>query len=98
MPLYYGEILFLGGEEKKLEYIQEITLDVNSNVAYSVVSAKQGDIDSRKLLVHFTKDGNEYPINENNSVALRLKKPDGHIVFNNCQVKDDGSVLVTFTY
>lgn len=81
-----------------MEYIQEITLELNSNSAYPVVNAKQNDVDTRILHIHYTKDGAEYKVNHNNSVALRLRKPDMRLVFNDGVVNQDGTVNVTLTY
>ena len=81
-----------------MNYNQEITLDLNSNSAYVVVDAKQGDVDSRTLLVHYTSNGEEYKVNTNNSVALRMRKPDKTVVFNDTTINYDGSVLVPFSY
>lgn len=81
-----------------MEYIQEITLDINSNQAYTVVSAKQGDSDSRGIHVYYTASGEEYQVNPNNSVALRVRKPDGHVIFNDASVQPDGSVIAMFSY
>ena len=81
-----------------MEYIQDLTLDVNSNQAYTVVSAKQGDINSRGIRVYYTASGEEYPISTNNSVAFRVRKPDGHMAFNDTTINSDGSVTAMFTY
>lgn len=80
-----------------MEYIQEITLDLNTHSAPLIVNAKQNDTDTRKLLVHYTKNGEEYKINTNNSVALRVRKPDMHLIFNNGVVNNNGTVSVTLT-
>lgn len=80
-----------------MTYTQEIILDLNPNSAYPIISAKQNDVDSRILLVHYTKDGAEYKVSRNNSVALRLRKPDMHVVFNDCTINDDGTVSVTLS-
>lgn len=80
-----------------MTYTQEITLDLNASSAISVVYAKQSDTESRQLLVHFTKDGAEYEVDHNNSVALRIRKPDGHQIMNYASINYDGTVTVTFT-
>lgn len=80
-----------------MNYNQEITLDLNSNSAPVVIDAKQGDVDSRTLLVHYTSNGEEYKVNINNSIALRLRKPDMHMCFIDATINYDGTVSVTFT-
>lgn len=80
-----------------MTYTQEITLDLNANSAASVVYAKQSDTESRQLLVHFTQDDNEYTIDHNNSVALRIRKPDGNQILDYASINYDGTVTVTLT-
>lgn len=80
-----------------MTYTQDLTLDLNSNSAYTVVNAKQGDVDSRILHVYYTKDGEQYKVSTANSVALRLRKPDMKLVFNNGTINSDGTVNVTLT-
>lgn len=80
-----------------MTYTQEITLDLNANSAPPIVYAKQSDIESRQILVHFTKDDAEYLVNHNNSVALRVRKPDGKQIMDYAAVNNDGTVTVTFT-
>ena len=81
-----------------MEYIQDLILDLNSNSAYPVISAKQNDVDTRILRIHYTKDGAEYQVSQSNSVALRLRKPDMRLVFNDGVINNDGTVSVTLTY
>lgn len=80
-----------------MEYIQEITLDLNTHSAPLIINAKQNDTDSRILLVHFTKNGEEYRININNSVAFRVRKPDMHLILDDGIVNNDGTVKVILT-
>lgn len=81
-----------------MNYNQEITLDLNSSSAFVVVDAKQGDINSRTLLVHYTSNGEEYKVPHNNFVTLRMRKPDGTSILNDTTVNYDGTVLVPFSY
>lgn len=80
-----------------MTYTQEITLDLNANSAPPIVYAKQTDTESRQLLVHFTQDDAEYLVNHNNSVALRIQKPDGKQIMNYAIINNDGTVTVTLT-
>ena len=49
-----------------MEFIQEITLDLNANTAYTTIAAKQSDNGSRKILVHLTKNNIPYEADPNN--------------------------------
>lgn len=79
------------------QYIQNITLDLNPNIAAPIVGAKQYDIDSRIFHINLTKDGAEYKIDHNNPVALRVRKPDMHMAFIEATVNYDGTVDVTLS-
>lgn len=80
-----------------MTYTQEITLDLNANSAPPIVYAKQSDTESRQILVHFTQDDAEYLVNKNNSVALRVRKPDGKQIMDYAAINNDGTVTVTLT-
>ncbi len=69
-----------------MEYTQEITLDVNSNTAYTVVGAKQSDSKSRIIVVHITKDGIPYTIETGATAYFRFKKPDGKSILNEAYI------------
>ena len=81
-----------------MEYIQEITLDLNSNTAYTTVGAKQGDANSRKIRVHITENGKSYTIPSNAMAYFRLRKPDGKAVLNTATIeRTSNTVLITLT-
>lgn len=62
-------------------YVKEITLDLNANMAYTTIVAKQGD-SARWLKIHLTKDNIPYPLNALHNFMFRMRKPDGHGVIN----------------
>lgn len=71
-----------------MEFISDITLEVNSNTAYTVVGAKQGDNDTRIITAHLVENGNPYVI-ENGAIAnFRFRKPDGKAIINTAQITD----------
>ena len=81
-----------------MEYTQEITLDVNSNTAYTVVGAKQSDSSSRIIIVHITKDGIPYIIDAGVTAYFRLKKPDGKAILNEAYIDyNNNTVQVVLT-
>ena len=85
------------GVIKRVDYIQDITLDLNSNTAYTTVGAKQGDVDTRKINVHITKDGVKYTIPNNTTAQFRLRKPDGKAVVNSATITATDTVQITLT-
>lgn len=63
-----------------MEYVQEITLDLNSNTAPPIIYTKQGDVDTRVLEIHLMKDGNEYQPPVGANAVFRMRKPDGTVI------------------
>ena len=80
-----------------MTYIDEITLDFNAITNFPIIAAKQNDVDSRILLIHFTKNGEAAEIDKNLKVGYRIRKPDGHIVLNNGVNNKDNTVTITLT-
>lgn len=77
-----------------MEYELEITLDLNTKAPYAIIYTKQGDADSRYVIIHITKDGKDYPIAQSSTALFRFKKPDGHQVVQSGVINEDGSVSV----
>lgn len=61
-------------------YQQNILLDINSNQAYTVINAKQGDQNTRQLNITFTEDGVTRALSSGTELVFRLRKPDGTAV------------------
>lgn len=81
-----------------MEYLQELTLELNSNVAYTTIGAKQGDGNSRVLKIHITENGLDWKIPINANVSYRVRKPDGYAVWNEAIPDlDENVVLLTLT-
>lgn len=79
-------------------YIQEITLDINSNNSYTTIGAKQGDQGSRVILVRITQDGNEPTFTSAYSAFFRCRKPDGHAIINEATIiPNTNKIEVTLT-
>lgn len=86
----------LRGEE--MEYLQEITLELNSNTAYTTVGAKQGDHVSRVIKVHITQNGEDWEIPVGVSASYRVRKPDGYAIWNEAVIdNNENVVLITLT-
>ena len=67
-----------------------ITLDVQAAGSGIVISAKQGDT-GRKLCVSLTDGGRPYPLEADCLGIFTARKPDGHILFQECTL--DGNVI-----
>lgn len=80
-----------------VSYTQELTLDINTNTAYQVVSAKQGDTGSRWVLIHLTKNNIPYAATVGNNAQFRCRKPDGYAVINPAVINNDGTITVELT-
>ena len=77
-------------------YQQEITLELNSNTAYTTVGAKQGDAYTREIIVHITADGIPWTIPDGVVASYRVRKPDGTAVWNEAIIRDN-AVVVTLS-
>lgn len=77
-------------------YQQEITLELNSNTAYTTVGAKQGDAYTREIVVHITADGIPWTIPNGVVASYRIRKPDGTAVWNEAIIRDN-AVIVTLS-
>lgn len=80
-----------------MEYIQNVTFDLNTLQAPVIIGAKQYDTDTRGIRVTYTKNGEPYQIHENNIVRLRMRKPDNTSILNDAQNNGDGTVTVIFS-
>lgn len=82
-----------------MEYTQEITLELNSNVAYTTVGAKQGDHNTRIIKIHITQNGIDYNLAEQGVSAayFRFRKPDGKAIINSCDINSDNTISLALT-
>lgn len=75
----------------------KITLDFyNKNIVS--VSAKQYDNQSRYIEISCTENGKAFLADKNTmSAYIRYRKPDGFGCFNDCEITDEGNILVELT-
>ena len=75
-----------------------ITLDVWHQIPETVVTAMQGEINSRFLEITITDKGNFFNLT-GKTVMVYMTKPDGKIIFNSCSVIDapNGKINVSLT-
>lgn len=75
----------------------KITLDFyNKNIVS--VSAKQYDNQSRYIEISCTENGKAFLTDKNTmSAYIRYRKPDGLGCFNECEITDEGNILVELT-
>ena len=75
-----------------------ITLDVWHQIPETVVTAMQGEINSRFLEITITDKGNFFNLT-GKTVMVYMTKPDGKIIFNSCSVVDapNGKINVPLT-
>ena len=81
-----------------MEFIQELSLELNSNSAYSTIGAKQGDNNSRTVMVHVLENGVDYNLRDNNvtSAYFRLRKPDGKAIINTADIDYDANTIAIY--
>ena len=78
-----------------MEFISDIILEVNSNTAYTVVGAKQGDNDTRIVRAHLVQNGSPYAIESGAKATFRFRKPDGKAVINDAVIENNAQGIVT---
>ena len=76
-------------------YSQSISLDVNANSSYTIVNAKQGDQNTRELVINFTQNGEPRSLTEGSQLQFRLRKPDGTAVVLEEATGSNPSTLIT---
>lgn len=79
-----------------MEYIRNISLDVNATQSMTTVKAKQGDYGTRFVNITLTKDQQKITITDE-TVSFRCEKPDGKAVVNDATVNTDGTVTIEIT-
>ena len=75
---------------------KHIVLDLYQN-KYVMIQASQYDIDSRKLIIHVTSDGEFFKIPQNYVASIEYKKADNTIGVVDCDVLEDGTLSFTIT-
>ena len=65
----------------------KFTLDVNRTASQVSISVKKGDT-ARRLLIGLTEGGYPYHLSSGCYAVFTAKKPDGHVVFNDCRLED----------
>ena len=78
-----------------MQFISDIILEVNSNTAYTVVGAKQGDNDTRIVDAHLVQNGVPYVIEDGAKATFRFRKPDGKAIVNDAIIKNNAEGLVS---
>lgn len=78
-----------------MEFLQEVYLDINPSDLYTVVTAKQFDTNSRGIRAHIMENGQEHIIT-GTRFALRVRKPDGHIIILNATINNDQTITAIF--
>lgn len=64
-----------------MDFAQDVTLDLNANIPYTTIVAKQGD-SARWLRVFLTKDNIAYPLDASHNFMFRMRKADGKGIIN----------------
>lgn len=83
-------------EEIKKNYkVLEIAVDF-INPSYNISRAKHLDT-ARYILCTLTENGIPRKVKETEDARIRITKPDNTYVFNDCDVIEDGRVLITLT-
>lgn len=82
-------------ELKSKYYIPEITVDFY-NDSYTSISSKQLD-NARYILCLLTENGISRSVSSLETAKIRMKKPDNTYIYNDCEVTENGFVLIHLT-
>ena len=69
-----------------------ITVNLSGEPQLIRVPAKQGDVGSREVSIKFVENGVIYSIPEGTTARIRVTKPDGKYVFNDCTIEDNAVI------
>ena len=81
---------------QKIKLITDITLELTGDERLYMVSAKQGDKQTRYVRITLTNNGKVFMIPTGYILIANIKKPDKHFCYNECKVEDN-KVLVELT-
>lgn len=73
-----------------------LTLDVSNRSYQTQLTAKLND-SARTILANLTEDGVPYTIEDGCSAVIMIKKPDGNVLFNDCEILNNNVVKYEFT-
>ena len=81
----------------KLQITETMSLDFYTN-NIKTINVKQYDTNARFIHVSFTEQGKKVSLNQSTmSVIVRFKKSDGKFGLRDCEILEDGSVLIELT-
>lgn len=69
-----------------------ITVNLSGEPQLIKVPAKQGDVGSREVSIKFVDNGVIYSIPEGTTARIRVTKPDGKNVFNDCEIESNAVI------
>jgi hypothetical protein len=80
--------------ENNLKIVETISLDFyNNNI--KTINVKQYDTNSRYVKINCTEHGRFFKLDSSSmAVYVRCKKPDGNEVFRQCNIEEEGSILL----
>ena len=77
--------------------IPQIIIDMSGDNNFQYVRVVQGDSESEIAEILFVSEGEQWSIPNNVRVTLRGTKPDGNPILNDCEVTENGTVIIKST-
>lgn len=77
--------------------IPQIVIDMSGDNNFQYVRVVQGDSESEIAEILFVSEGEQWSIPNNVRVTLRGTKPDGNPILNDCEVTENGTVIIKST-
>lgn len=79
-----------------MRMVTDIQIDLYGEEQLYLVSAKQGDRQTRFIRVQLMNNGNEFEIPKDATLIANIQKPDGHFCYNECE-NEENRVMVELT-
>ncbi len=78
-------------------YTSYISLNISGRQAFDYITAKQGDSESRYIVITLLENGEQIIPGDGVSAVFRGKKPDGRTFLNDAVINEDGTITVELT-
>ena len=80
-----------------MECIKKISVELSGEMLFEYITAIQGDAASRYVEIVLLNNNQAYTPPDGATAVIRAVKPDGTIIFNNCEIDTSGTIKAELT-